>query len=238
MCGCGTIPQVFPGKTNSYGLSNFVGSFSAGEMTASWTRAYSGGALSEEAIGCCGRAFSHWVVTSGGCQSGCNTASPQFGYHASNKNWTSVANFDTCPSFDAVACSPTTAAPTVAAPAVSTAIFDIDAVCAGKGGLVLPAPDSNAFRVCWEPRGTPATSYRFYMQTTIGDAGYAAFGISSDNKMPGTEVYWLDPRDESAGGGMSMRYNSGYNPDSLCNPAASCNFLQSTIRTATNGVVQ
>lgn len=221
-------------------MSNFVGTHSAGETTASWSRAYDGGANGEHALGCCGQTFSHWVVASGPCGGQCSGPSPSFSYHGGSKTWTTRTNLNTCSSFNSAACTPTTTpAPTSPPPPVSTALFDIDAVCAGKGGFVLPAPDTNAMRVCWEPRGSPPTAYKFYMQTTIGPAGYAAFGISRDNQMAATEIYWLEPQDESAGGGMTVRYATARSfPQVTCASSSSCNYLQNTVRTAANGVVQ
>lgn len=229
-------PQPFPGQTQTYGISNFVGSHSAGKTTASFTRMYSGGARFEHSLACCERTYTFWVVSSGPCGGGCSTTAPSFGYHGQRKTWTAISNFDTCPGLTPSACAPTTAAPTPAAPQVSTNLLDFDAVCAGKGGLSLPPPHTAVFKVCWEPRGA---NYKFFMQSTIGSAGYAAFGISSSDKMPDTEVYWFDTSSEQdLGGGLSMRYNSGYNPSPLCEPAATCPFILNRERRASGGIVQ
>lgn len=58
-------------------------------------------------------------------------------------------------------------------------------------------------QVCWAKSG--ADKYTFWMRMT-GTPGYVAIGFSADAKMPATDIYWLDSRQEDAGGGVSTRW--------------------------------
>lgn len=83
--------------------------------------------------------------------------------------------------------SPTTGSPTTAGS--NTLLTDL---CAGMGTLDTAAvPDiaGNGVLACWKPTTSAATTYEIRLQVNKGFWG--ALGLSDDNKMPGTDVYWI-----------------------------------------------
>eukprot|EP00041_Stephanoeca_diplocostata_P013671 m.241753 g.241753 ORF g.241753 m.241753 type:complete len:634 (+) comp19422_c0_seq1:174-2075(+) len=231
------MPQPFGSEAETYGLHNMTASFANSFLQASWSRDNTGAASGVIGLDCCfASQLSSAIVTSG------LRTSTGYSYHgASSRNvdilTTPRGDFNFCDGItvDACTCSAAPTAATTVAPD-SSDFTDVDAICEGKGGMFQEG-GGRTMKVCWTKSGED--KYKFWMRMT-GAPGYVALGFSTDAKMPGTDIYWLDSRQEDAGGGMSTRYASAQATPAI--ETEPTGYLQNLVRqqqtTADGAVVQ